>query len=104
MISFCQDLTISYEYHVYENKTIKKITHKRNGSNISEKTFVKSNKLQIVSKSRNSSKPENFAKGIELVEPKKKIPQHLKDKAGHRRTMSNQVENRTRLEVSEKFD
>jgi hypothetical protein len=104
MISFCQDLTISYEYHVYENKTIKKITHKRNGSNISEKTFVKSNKLQVVSKNRNTTKPENSAKGIGLVEPEKKIPQHLKDKAGHRRTMSNQVENRTRLEISQNFE
>ncbi len=50
MISFCQDLSISYEYHIYENKTIKKIIHKRNGSNISEKTMVKASKLSVVSK------------------------------------------------------
>lgn len=52
MISLCQDVSISYEYHVYENKTVKKIIHKRNGSNISEKTFVKASKLSLVSKDK----------------------------------------------------
>ena len=45
MISFCQDLSISHEYHIYENKTIKKVIHKRDGTNISERTFTKASKL-----------------------------------------------------------
>lgn len=56
MISLCQDVSISYEYHVYENQTIKKIVHKRNGSNISEKTFAKTSKLTLVSKDKEKIK------------------------------------------------
>ena len=50
MISFCQDLSISYEYHVYENKTVKKVIHKRNGSNYSEKIVSKTPKIEVTSR------------------------------------------------------
>jgi hypothetical protein len=92
MISFCQDLSISYQYHVYENKTIKKITHSRNGSNFSEKTSVKSNKLTLVSKNPPLNKYTHNPKGISLTDTKKPDGLSPKHKPQHRRHFSNHVE------------
>lgn len=94
MISFCQDLSISYQYHVYENKTIKKITHSRNGSNLSEKTTVKSNKLSLVSKNSPLNKSAQNPKGISLTDSKRPEGLSPKNKPGHKRHFSNHVEMR----------
>lgn len=56
MTSLCQNVSISYECHVYENKTCKKIVHKRNDSQDSDNNSVKSSKLSLVSKDKGQIK------------------------------------------------
>lgn len=92
MISFCQDLSISYEYHVYENKTVKKITHSRNGSNFSEKITSKSNKLQVISKNVGIKRINSMNKGIFVTDNSKVLTLSPKNKGRHQRSISNQVE------------
>lgn len=92
MISFCQDLSISYEYHVYENKTIKKIAHTRNGSDYSQKTYSKTNKLHVVSKNVAHPKPTPVNKGINVTDNCKLLTLSPKNKGRHQRTVSDHVE------------
>ena len=92
MISFCQDLSISYKYHVYENKTIKKITHSRNGSNLSEKISGKSNKLFLVSKNPPHNKSTHSGRGISLTDIQRTDIISPKNKTHHKRHFSNHVE------------
>lgn len=56
MTSLCQNVSISYECHVYENQTCKKIVHKRNDSQDSDNNSVKSSKLSLVSKDKGQIK------------------------------------------------